>query len=259
MTYLLFMSIESLKSRTDLSVDEIDQLMNKENDVKRYKKLGFIKLIKKGYSIKEAYNLANMKKSSAYLTLDQWNEGGYNAFVRKSGSGRNIKLNQNQLLELKKNISSKNLTSEKDVQKYIKNKWNEEYTLPGIRNLLKSQLDVNLNEKKNTIKELTTKLHNILKIAEDNNIYEDTEITKLKFLISREQNADVLKKLMYILLRRIGFANKFITSLLSVTTATGNNWIRKWENVGYEGLKRKKGQGRKCKLNEEQIDILKKN
>ena len=29
--------------------------------------------------------------------------------------------------------------------------------------------------------------------------------------------------------------------------------------IGYEGLKRKKGQGRKCKLTNEQLETLKKN
>ena len=38
------MSEELLKERTDLSVDELKQLMDEETDVKRYKKLHFIKL-----------------------------------------------------------------------------------------------------------------------------------------------------------------------------------------------------------------------
>ena len=35
---------------------------------------------------------------------------------------------------------------------------------------------------------------------------------------------------------------------LNVTTVTGNNWYNEWKNKGYEGLLRKKGQGRKSKL-----------
>ena len=31
------MSVESLKNRSDLTVDEIDQLMNEEKDIKVYK------------------------------------------------------------------------------------------------------------------------------------------------------------------------------------------------------------------------------
>ena len=46
---------------------------------------------------------------------------------------------------------------------------------------------------------------------------------------------------------------------MSITTATGTNWTNKWRKKGYNGLKRKKGQGRKCKLSDEEIEDLKKN
>jgi len=252
------MTVESLKNRSDLTVDKCEQLMNEETDIKVYKKLNFLKLKAEGNSTKKSYKYANLKKSLAYLTLDQWNEGGYNALLRKPGGGRNIKLNSDQLTELKTNIQSKNLTSEEDVQKYIKNKWNEEYTIAGVRNLLKTQFNIDLNENKDTIKELTTKLQKHLKELENSNVEDTEEINRIKFLISREQNAEVLKKLIYILLRRLNFSNRFSSSLLSITTATGNNWLNRWEKIGYEGLKRKKGQGRKCKLTNEQLETLKK-
>ena len=252
------MTVESLKTRNDLTVDEFKQLMNKETDIKIYKKLNFLKLKAEGNSTKKAYKIANLKKSLAYRTLDQWNEGGYNALLRKPGGGRNIKLNSDQLKELKTNIVSKNLTSEENVQKYIKNKWNEEYTIAGVRNLLKTQFNINLNKNEDTIKELTTKLQKQLKELENSDVEDDDEINKLKFLISREQNAEVLKKLIYLLLRRLGFSNRFTSSLLSITTATGNNWLNKWKKIGYKGLKRKKGQGRKCKLTDKQLETLKK-
>ena len=253
------MTVESLKTRNDLNVYEFEQLMNEETDIKVYKKLNFLKLKAGGNSTKKAYKLANLKKSLAYRTLDQWNGGGYNALLRKPGGGRSIKLNENQLKELKTNILSKNLTSEEDIQKYIKNKWNEEYTIAGVRNLLKTQFNIDLNENEDIIKELTKKLQQQLKELENSDVGEDDEINRIKFLISREQNAEVFKKLVYLLFRRLGFSNRFSSSLLSITTATGNNWLNKWEKMGYDGLKRKKGQGRKCKLTNEQLETLKKN
>jgi len=144
------------------------------------------------------------------------------------------------------------------VQKFIKEKWNEEYTIAGVRNLLKTQFNINLRENENTIHELTSKLQSYLKKIENIDVESDDELNKLKFLISREQNAEVLKKLIYLLLRNLGFSNKFTSELLSITTATGNNWINKWKNIGYEGLKRKKGQGRKSKLSNKELEILKK-
>ena len=253
------MTVESLKTRSDLTVYEFEQLMNIETDVKVYKKLNFLKLKAEGNSTKKAYKLANLKKSLAYRTLDQWNTGGYNALLRKPGGGRNIKLNNEQLIELKTNILSKNLTSEEDVQKYIKSEWNEEYTIAGVRNLLKTQFNIDLNENEYTIKELTKKLQKQLKELENSNIKDGDEINRIKFLISREQDAEVLKKLIYLLFRGLGFSNSFSSSLLNITTATGNNWLNKWEKIGYEGLKRKKGQGRKCKLTNKQLESLKKN
>ena len=44
-----------------------------------------------------------------------------------------------------------------------------------------------------------------------------------------------------------------------MTSATGNNWYNSWKNEGYEGLLRKKGQGRKSKLSKKQLKELKKN
>ena len=37
------MTVESLKTRSDLTVDEFEQLMNEETDIKVYKKLNFFK------------------------------------------------------------------------------------------------------------------------------------------------------------------------------------------------------------------------
>lgn len=142
------MTVESLKTRSDLTVYEFEQLMNMETDVKVYKKLNFLKLKAEGNSTKKAYKLANLKKSLAYITLDQWNEGGYNTLLRKSGGGRTPKLNSEQLKDLETAIKTKNLTTETEIQKFIKDTWNEEYTPEGVRNLLKTQFNMDLSKKK---------------------------------------------------------------------------------------------------------------
>lgn len=253
------MSVESLKNKPNLTVDEFNQLINSETDVKIYRKLNFLKLKKQGYSTKDACKFANLKKSIAYLTLDQWEEEGYKGIIRKKGGGRSPKLNNDQLLELKKYLNTHKFSSETDIQRFIKNKWNEEYTPAGVRNLLKTQLNINLNENKHTINELTTKLQIHLKELENIDVENDEDLNQLKFYISREGNGEIFKKLSYLLLRYLGFTNKFTSELFSITTATGNNWMNKWKNEGYNGLKRKKGQGRKCKLTNEEIKILKKN
>ena len=175
------MSVELLKERTDLSVDELKQLMDEETDVKRYKKLHFLQLKEEGYTIKEAYNLANLKKTLAYLTLKQWQAGGYNALIRKPGGGRSVKLNNNQLEELEKKILSQKFISTEEVQDFIKKNWDVDYTITGIKNLLKSQFNITLNQNKESINELTDRLEKHLKnvesrMSDDNEL--NREITK---------------------------------------------------------------------------------
>ena len=241
------MSLEFLKERTDLSVDELKQLIDDETDVKRYKKLHFIQLKKEGYTTKEAYELANLKKTLAYLTLKQWQTGGYNALIRKPGGGRSAKLNSNQLKELEKNIQSQKFISAEEVQDFIKKKWNVDYTITGIKNLLKSRFNITLNQNKESINELTDRLEKHLKNVEKSEISEDNELNRLKQLISQEKNIEVSKKLYYLILRCLGFSNKFSSTLLGITTVTGSTWKTNWKQNGYDGLKRKKGQGRKKK------------
>ena len=77
-------------------------------------------------------------------------------------------------------------------------------------------------------------------------------------LMKKEKSVFVYQKLNYLLLRKIGFSNKEASEFMNVTSVTGNNWHNAWKNNGYEGLLRKKGQGRKCKLTEEQLEELKK-
>jgi len=73
----------------DLSLDEINQLMEHEIDVKILKKLYYFRFKAMGFTKIESYKLASIKKSTAYNLEDLWNEGGYNALLRKSGGGVN--------------------------------------------------------------------------------------------------------------------------------------------------------------------------
>lgn len=253
------MSVKTIKNNSNLDIDKINQLIDKETDIKIYKKLNFLKLKANGYSTKKAYELANIKKSQAYLTLDQWNNGGYEALLRKKGGGRKTKLNENELNELESIILKNKLISSLEIQKIIKDKWNKEYTIEGIKNLLKTQLNLDLNETEHSLDEITSNLQKHIKNLEDIDISKDDELNTLIYLISREKNSEVLKKLIYLVLRKIKFSNKFASKLFCITPATGNNWLNKWNKYGYESLIRKKGQGRKTKLTDEEIKDLKKN
>lgn len=75
------------------------------------------------------------------------------------------------------------------------------------------------------------------------------EIKELILKMKEEKNLFVYKKLSYLLFRKIGFSNKEASQFLNITTVTGNNWIKAWENKGYEGLLRKKRSRKKIKIN----------
>ena len=62
--------------------------MDNERDIKVYKKLSFVRFRKKGYSIKESYEFANIKKSTAYNIEDDWAENGYCGLLPKKKKGR---------------------------------------------------------------------------------------------------------------------------------------------------------------------------
>ena len=84
------------------------------------------------------------------------------------------------------------------------------------------------------------------------------EIEKITNKITNEKSQFVLKKLSYLLLRYLGYSNKQASKMYGISTVTGNNWFKTWQNEGYEALKRKPGQGRKKKLNDENLLDLKK-
>ena len=93
----------------------------------------------------------------------------------------------------------------------------------------------------------------------DNILPEDKKnVEDIINLISEEKSDFVLKKLFYLLFREIGFNNKVSSSFLNISMTTGNNWIKQWQMGGYDNLLRKPGQGRKPKLTDEQLEILKK-
>ena len=111
---------------------------------------------------------------------------------------------------------------------------------------MKSQFNITLNQNKESITELTDRLEKHLKNVESR-MSDDNELNRLKQLISQEKNIEVSKKLFYLILRCLGFSNKFSSTLLGITTVTGSTWKTNWKQNGYDGLKRKKGQGRKKK------------
>ena len=100
---------------------------------------------------------------------------------------------------------------------------------------------------------------NVIENFEDITEEDKNEINEIIQIMKEEKDIFVYKKLSYLLFRKIGFYNKETSYFMNITTTTGNNWLNAWKDQGYEGLLRKKGQGRKPKLNKKQLKTLKKN
>ena len=106
---------------------------------KKYKsiqKIEYFKFKARGFSKDESCELSSLKKSSKYYLEKLWYLGGYNALVLHYGGGRDSKLTDEQLSELKDILNTKDKWIVNDVKKLIKEKFNVNYGYNGVRELL---------------------------------------------------------------------------------------------------------------------------
>ena len=248
-----------LKTRNDLTVEEIEYLMETESDVKVYKKLIFVRLRAEGLSIIEAYTLANIKRSTAYLIEDQWNEHGYIGLLpkkRKEGSGRKPKLNKKQLKQLSKILKNeKNLTIHK-IQELLKNKWNIEYTYMGVKKLLINQFNVDISEYLDYNPKQDINIESFEKNLDNLDPEDKKEAERIINLINNEKDVFVYRKLLSLLFQKLNFTLEFIGQIIGVTKETLITWNNQWIENEYEGLLKKKGQGRKSKLTDSEWEEI---
>ena len=249
---------EDLKNRSDLSLEEIEVLLKDEKNVKVFKKLLYFKFILSGFSKKEACRYAGIKESSRYYLDDLWEKGGYNALVPHYGGGRDSKLSEKQMGELRELLSQKDSWIVDEVQKLIKDKFNVDYTYHGVRALL-IKLNVPLLSKFELKTKENTNTDNIINHFENLDDNEKEEVEEIIDKMNDEESIFVIKKLFYLLLRKIGFNNKISSNFLKITMPTGNSWLNQWIDGGYDSLLRKPGQGRKPKLSDEDSEDFKKN
>ena len=233
------MCLESLKSRNDLNLNEINQLLDLEKNIDVFKKLQYFKFKEMGFSKIESCKLAGLKESSRYYLEKLWYIGGYNSLVPHYGGGRSSKLTDEQLNDLKNKLNQKDSWLVKDVQKLIKDEYNVEYGYNGVRTILiKFNIEIDNYFENNRLKK-----KNPADISDD----DQREIKIIIEKMDNEKSVFVYRKLNYLLFRHLGFSNAESSKFLNITPVTGNTWFKTWQNDGYEGLKRKPGQGRKSK------------
>ena len=240
----------------------IKNLMKKETNVKVYKKLSYLANKSLGYSVKEASERSFISQSYGYKIQDAWMEDGYEGLLskeRKEGSGRKSKLNKRELQQLSKILKTeKNLTIEKIIN-IVKEKFNKDYTYTGLKNLLKNQLNVDIDQ---YLDYTPRKDENTVPpVSEIENTIIDLDDEELKVLIDylhEEKDLFVYKKLLSFIYQKLDYSLESISKIIGVTRETLLSWNKQWENEGYDSLPRKSGQGRKSKLTDEQWEEIRK-
>ena len=255
------MDIDVLKTKKDLTLDEIELLMKEETNVKVYKKLSYFRFKILGYSKLEAFELANIKKSTGYNIEDRWIEGGYYGLLdkkRKKSPGRKIKLNDKELNELSEIIKSKNDITIHDIQKIIENNWNISYTYSGVKNLLIKQFNVDITEYLDYNQKSPTNIVPDDKSLENMSEDDKNEFNLIISTLHEEKDVFVYKKLSSFIFQKLGYSLDIISNIIGVTEETLVTWNNQWKSDGYKGLLKKSGQGRKAKLSKEQLKDLRK-
>jgi len=243
-----------LNFENEFDVVEFDRLIEKESEKKVLTKLYYLRLRAKGLSVSKASDLINIKRSTAYHLDDVWRYEGYNGLLHKKGAGRDLKINKNQLEKLREILNEKDQWTIQDILKIVKKNFNIEYSYTGMQKLLNTHFNINI------INSYENKQYDKLSILDliRNSELEDLEIEELIVLLKNEKDLNVFKKLIYILFKKLGFSTDLSAYILSITTRTGNNWLKNWNNEKYDGLIHKPGQGRKPKMDKDQLESLKK-
>jgi putative transposase len=248
------MSRFDMSFENEFDVVEFDRLIEIETDKKVLKKLYYLRLRGKGLNVATASDLINFKQSTAYHLDDVWRYEGYAGLFHKKGAGREIKLNKEEFERFGQILGEKEEWLMNDLLDLVKNEFNVEYSYTGLKKLLDTYFDVkivNFFEKKRNDK------LSILDLIKKSSL-SDLEISELIDLLDKEKDLNVYKKIIYILFKKLGFSTGLASHILNISTRTGNNWDKRWETKKYEGMIHKPGQGRKPKLDNDMLKILKK-
>lgn len=81
-------------------------------------------------------------------------------------------------------------------------------------------------------------------------------ISILKKRLKTEKEKSIHQRIQIILLLREGNAQRDVSLMLHISTGIVSYWKKRFEKEGFEGLKDRKGRGRKAKLKERQINLL---
>ncbi len=116
---------------------EIKKRLKREKDPKVKLKFALLNMVASGMSVEEAASFLGIKLRTAYLWMNKWIEGGYEAMLVKKRDGRPPKLNKEQKKKLKKLLKEKEYWTTKEINELIKDEFGVEYKKSRLYELLK--------------------------------------------------------------------------------------------------------------------------
>jgi putative transposase len=120
-----------------ISLEQLDWRIKIERNTKVQQKLFFVRFRYLGDSIEEAALRLGVTKRTCYYWQDRWNENGYDGLLQKSGAGRPSKLNNEEMVQLKRILENQDFWTTEEVEHLIKDEFDIDYSLNAIRKLLK--------------------------------------------------------------------------------------------------------------------------
>ena len=93
-----------------------------------YEQLTFIEDIYHGENVNYAIKKRGKTIQTGHNWLKRWNEGGFEGLERKEGSGKQAKLTDEKFIKLRQMIIEKELTSNRQIKKLIRDEFGVIYT-----------------------------------------------------------------------------------------------------------------------------------
>lgn len=131
-----------------LTMEEINKLINDlKIEVNLYKRLLFLKSLKKGVSVTHASEFVGVNRGTGFRWIKQYNKNGLDGLIPKYGGGRPSFLSDEQLQELKKILADLNENySIHEVQALIKEEYNVEYSYKQVWEIVRKKLALNYSK-----------------------------------------------------------------------------------------------------------------
>ncbi|MDR2623922.1 MAG: helix-turn-helix domain-containing protein [Methanobrevibacter sp.] len=137
-----------IKIEDHLTMEEINELIKDlKIEVNLYKRLLFLKSVKKGVPISHAAEFVGINRGTGFRWIKQYNENGLDGLMPKYGGGRPSFLSDEQLKELKKILSDpKENYSIHKTQLLIKEKFKVEYSYKQVWEIVRKKLRLNYSK-----------------------------------------------------------------------------------------------------------------